>query len=56
MESNGTPGLIHLSSEMYECVGGMADVFDFTCCGKINIKGKGEMTTYLAGPYDEDER
>jgi hypothetical protein len=26
----------------------MTNVFDFTCCGEINIKGKGTMTTYLA--------
>jgi len=51
MESNGVPGLIHLSSEMHRCVEGMTDVFDFSCCGKINIKGKGLMTTYLAKPW-----
>jgi len=50
MESNGVPSLIHLSSEMHKCVEGMTDVFDFSCCGKINVKGKGEMTTYLAKP------
>ena len=48
MESNGVPGLIHLSSEMHQIVGGMTNIFQFTCCGKINIKGKGEMTKYLA--------
>jgi len=51
MESNGVPGLIHLSSDMHEAIGeDMAHIFDFSCCGKICIKGKGEMTTYLAQP------
>ena len=50
MESNGVPGLIHLSSDMHRIVGGMTNVFDFSCCGKIDIKGKGEMTTFLARP------
>ncbi|KAL7534902.1 hypothetical protein ACHAXR_006148 [Thalassiosira sp. AJA248-18] len=50
MESNGVPGRIHLSSDMYESVVGMTNVFDFSCCGKINIKGKGEMITFLADP------
>ena len=48
MESNGVPGLIHLSSDMHRMVADMTNVFDFTCCGEINIKGKGTMTTYLA--------
>jgi hypothetical protein len=48
MESNGVPGLIHISSDMHRAVGGMTNVFDFTCCGEVSIKGKGKMTTYLA--------
>ncbi|KAL3758955.1 hypothetical protein ACHAWU_003026 [Discostella pseudostelligera] len=52
MESNGVPGLIHLSSDMYESVGNMTNIFDFTCCGMRNIKGKGMMTTYLARYLD----
>jgi len=55
MESNGVPGLIHLSSDMYESVGNMTNIFDFTCCGKRNIKGKGMMTTYLARYLDSAE-
>ena len=54
MESNGVPGLIHLSEDMHDLVGGMTDVVDFSCCGKIDIKGKGEMTTYLAKPLLDD--
>ena len=54
MESNGVPGLIHISSEMYDCVDGMTNVFDFTCCGKMDIKGKGEMITYFAKPRREE--
>ncbi len=50
MESNGVPHLIHLSSDMYQTVDGLTNDFDFTCCGKIQVKGKGEMTTYLARP------
>ena len=50
MESNGVPNLIHLSSDMYQAVDGLTNDFEFSCCGKIQIKGKGEMTTYLAKP------
>ena len=56
MESNGVPGLIHLSSDMHQSVSGMTDIFEYSCCGNINIKGKGEMTTYLAKPLVEAER
>lgn len=55
MESNGVKGLIHLSSDMHQSVGDMTNVFDFSCCGKIDIKGKGEMTTYLAKPWCREE-
>ncbi|KAK1738195.1 adenylate/guanylate cyclase domain-containing protein [Skeletonema marinoi] len=50
MESNGLPNLIHLSSDMYQAVYALTNDFEFTCCGKIQVKGKGEMTTYLARP------
>ena len=50
MESNGVPNLIHLSSDIYEVVDHLTNDFEFTCCGKIDVKGKGEMTTYLAKP------
>lgn len=53
MESNGLPSLIHISSDMHESICAMTDVFDFSCCGKIAIKGKGEMTTFLARPLVE---
>ena len=46
------PGLIHLSSEMYESVMTMTNVFDYSCCGKLDIKGKGEMITYVARPLE----
>ena len=48
MESNGVPGLVPLLSETHQIVGGIMNIFHFTCCGKINIKGKGEMMTFLA--------
>jgi len=40
---------------MYESVGNMTNIFDFTSCGKRNIKGKGMMTTYLARYLDSAE-
>jgi hypothetical protein len=55
MESNGVPGRIHISSDMHRAVGGMTNVFDFSCCGEINIKGKGTMTTYLARTLEDKE-
>jgi hypothetical protein len=51
MESNGVPSTVHITSEMHECVRHMAQ-FDFECCGKKQIKGKGEMTTYIAKPRE----
>jgi hypothetical protein len=56
MESNGVPGFIHLSADMYQTVDRMSNIFDFSCCGKIQIKGKGEMTTYLAKTLDTLEK
>ena len=55
MESNGVPGHLHLSSDMHQAVRGMTNIFDFTCCGEINIKGKGTMTTYLAKILNDGE-
>ncbi|KAL7545291.1 hypothetical protein ACHAWF_008645 [Thalassiosira exigua] len=53
MESNGVPGHIHLSSDFFEASRHMTNVFDFSCCGEIQIKGKGAMTTYLARPQED---
>jgi len=50
MESNGIPGSIHMSSDMYDLVGNMHQHFDFHSCGTKVIKGKGEMTTFIAKP------
>ena len=52
MESNGVPSHIHLSSDMYNAVANMNDTFEFKCCGSIEIKGKGDMTTFLAKPLE----
>lgn len=51
MESNGVPNQIHISSDMHECVKHLP-LFDFECCGKKQIKGKGEMVTYIAKARD----
>ncbi len=55
MESNGVPGHLHLSSDMHQAVCGMTNIFDFTCCGEIEIKGKGTMMTYLATILNDGE-
>lgn len=44
MESHGIPGKIHISKSTYEKV---KDYFKVEHRGKIKIKGKGEMDTYL---------
>lgn len=44
MESHGIPGTIQLAASTYEL---LRDKYQFTARGPINIKGKGEMTTYL---------
>ena len=47
MESNGLPGHVHLSSQMYEMVKHLSDLFEFSCRGKIQIKGKGGFLSLL---------
>ena len=56
MESNGVPACIHLSNEMYDAIinSSLPKQFDFECCGKMPIKGKGEMITYLAKTKKEE--
>ncbi|WP_395837169.1 adenylate/guanylate cyclase domain-containing protein [Cystobacter fuscus] len=44
MESHGLPGHIHVTHATYER---LCDKYLFTERGRIPIKGKGEMTTYL---------
>lgn len=44
MESHGIPGCIHVSSSTYER---LKDKYLFQERGTIQVKGKGEMTTYL---------
>jgi len=46
MESHGIPGTIQLTASTYEL---LRDKYQFTVRGPINIKGKGQMTTYLLG-------
>jgi class 3 adenylate cyclase len=47
MESHGVPGRIHVSEAVRDRLG--AD-FDFEERGRVNIKGKGEMSTaFLVG-------
>ncbi|EJK61811.1 hypothetical protein THAOC_17633, partial [Thalassiosira oceanica] len=48
MESNGLPGHVHLSSQMYEMVKHLSDVFEFSCRGNIQIKGKGKKSDCLS--------
>uniref|UniRef100_A0A0K0DY28 Guanylate cyclase n=1 Tax=Strongyloides stercoralis TaxID=6248 RepID=A0A0K0DY28_STRER len=45
MESNGMPGCIHISSEMYELLS-QFDNFKIECRGEVMIKGKGLLITY----------
>ncbi len=44
MESHGMPGAIQVTADTYEM---LRDRFEFEPRGKITIKGKGEMMTYL---------
>jgi len=44
MESHGVPGAIHVSDATFEETKG---IFEFESRGTINVKGKGEMKTYL---------
>ncbi|HEY4179349.1 MAG TPA: adenylate/guanylate cyclase domain-containing protein [Kofleriaceae bacterium] len=54
MESHGIAGRVHVSEATYEQV---RDHFDLESRGVIEVKGKGEMTTYLVvGPRAAAER
>ncbi len=44
MESSGIPGMVQVSSTTHELV---KDFFQFEPRGKISVKGKGEMETYM---------
>jgi class 3 adenylate cyclase len=44
MESHGVPGAIQVSEATYEAT---KHLFDYEARGTINVKGKGEMRTYL---------
>ncbi|MEO0828272.1 MAG: adenylate/guanylate cyclase domain-containing protein [Cyanobacteria bacterium J06635_15] len=47
MESHGVADRIHVSATTYEL---LKHKYAFECRGKINIKGQGEMETYLLKP------
>ncbi len=53
MESHGVPGAIHVSSEVYEQ---LKDRYRFESRGIIDIKGKGEMETWLLKGKKGDDR
>jgi guanylate cyclase len=44
MESHGIPGAIQVTEDVYET---LRDRYSFTPRGPVQIRGKGEMTTYL---------
>uniref|UniRef100_A0A0N4Z5T7 Guanylate cyclase n=1 Tax=Parastrongyloides trichosuri TaxID=131310 RepID=A0A0N4Z5T7_PARTI len=54
MESNGMPGCIHITSDMYELLS-LLGGFDMDCRGEVMIKGKGLMTTYWLLGLTDDE-
>uniref|UniRef100_A0A914W0K9 adenylate cyclase n=1 Tax=Plectus sambesii TaxID=2011161 RepID=A0A914W0K9_9BILA len=45
MDSSGVPGRIQVTEEMQRILSNHG--FEFECRGVINVKGKGEMTTYF---------
>ena len=44
MESHGIPGRIQVSQETHDCLG---DTYSFEERGVVQIKGKGDLTTYF---------
>jgi hypothetical protein len=62
MESNGMPGLVHVSNNVYVDLQMKRDVkqYHWVCRGELQIKGKGIMTTFFVsrledGSHDEAE-
>ncbi|MFT5170858.1 MAG: class 3 adenylate cyclase/HAMP domain-containing protein [Candidatus Marinamargulisbacteria bacterium] len=52
MESHGIPGCIQVSAATYEK---LKDKFALDCRGAIDVKGKGEMTTYILKKSEGEE-
>jgi adenylate cyclase len=53
MESHGLPNKIQVSSEFYELT---KELFDYEAREPIQIKGKGEMQTYLMEIHPENRK
>uniref|UniRef100_A0A0N5C0T5 Guanylate cyclase n=1 Tax=Strongyloides papillosus TaxID=174720 RepID=A0A0N5C0T5_STREA len=54
MESNGMPGCIHMSSDMYGLLSELGG-FEMECRGEVMIKGKGLLKTYWLIGNSNDE-
>ncbi|GAX81650.1 hypothetical protein CEUSTIGMA_g9078.t1 [Chlamydomonas eustigma] len=50
MESHGVPGKIHISQASYDCIHEV-DKYAIQERGRINVKGKGQMVTYLISSH-----
>lgn len=55
MDTFGISGRVHITQDVAEIVF-RRNAHRIVCRGKVNIKGKGEMVTYLLNtPYDDPE-
>lgn len=55
MDSFGIRGRIHVTQDVAEILF-QRNAYRLMCRGKVNIKGKGEMVTYLLNtPFDDPE-
>ena len=50
MESHGIPGIVHISETTYKKIKGE---FNIECRGNIEVKGKGQMKTYILKTSDQ---
>jgi len=52
MDTNGVPGQIHITESMAQILMD-CNLFNLYCRGSINIKGKGNVVTYLIDAENE---
>lgn len=53
MESTGKPGFVHISANTKQELDSQTDIFEFEELTPIEVKGKGQMLTYMVSRKDK---